>query len=57
MYMCDKVEAFNKIDGLEIMWMDVELVHSVNQLGQCSKFKKVNELLKGEKSVQNRYIC
>ena len=29
-----------KIGGLEITWMDVELVHSVDQLGQCSKFKK-----------------
>ena len=41
-----------KIGGLEITWLDVELVHSVNQLGQCSKFKKVYDLLKGEKSVK-----
>jgi hypothetical protein len=41
-----------KIDGLEVTWLDVELVHSVNQLGQCTKFKKVYELLKGEKSVK-----
>jgi hypothetical protein len=41
-----------KIDGLEITWLDVELVHSGNQLGQCSKFKKVYELLKGETSVK-----
>jgi hypothetical protein len=40
------------IGGLEITWLDVELVHSVDQLGQCSKFKKVYDLLKGEKSVK-----
>ncbi|VDI61539.1 Hypothetical predicted protein [Mytilus galloprovincialis] len=32
--------------------LDVEMVYSVDRLSQCSKFKKVYELLKGEPSVK-----
>lgn len=31
--------------------LDIEMVYSVDRLNQCSKFKKVYELLKGEPSV------
>lgn len=38
--------------GLEFSVMEVELVYSVNALGQCNKFKKVYSLLEGEKAFR-----
>lgn len=32
--------------------MDIEFVYSVDRLGQCNKFKKIYELLKGEPSAK-----
>ncbi|CAG2207562.1 unnamed protein product [Mytilus edulis] len=32
--------------------MDIEFIYSVDRLGQCSKFKKMYELLKGEESIK-----
>lgn len=32
--------------------MDIEFIYSVDRLGQCSKFKKMYELLNGEESVK-----
>ncbi|XP_071163252.1 uncharacterized protein [Mytilus edulis] len=32
--------------------MDIEFIYSVDRLGQCSKFKKMYELLNGEESIK-----
>ncbi|CAG2200421.1 unnamed protein product [Mytilus edulis] len=44
--------AFVKIFSLEFSSMGVELVYSIQNLGQCNKFRKAYELLHGEPAIR-----
>ncbi|CAG2256353.1 FBLN1_2 [Mytilus edulis] len=44
--------SFVRIFGLDFETMTIELVISEKNLGQCSKFRKVYELLKGESAIR-----
>ncbi|XP_013380566.1 uncharacterized protein LOC106151731 [Lingula anatina] len=41
-----------KVFGLEIFGLQIEFVYSVGQLGQCSRFQKVYQLLADEKAAR-----